>query len=393
VRANSKTIAITTLVVAVAAGAAYLGLSQNAPAAAQPDIFTTKDFRQDRALWATPAYYRMNTAGQLRGMALDIVAPEDASGQPAAARPYGSEGTAKPGNLKLESPYPFTTAEAHYEAWLKEANGGTKHTKETLPDWGGKWEGGGGFGGGGSPPSDTVKLLKPMYQESYVQELKAGTEGRIWGAGSFCLPGGFFSAIGAEEFVVTPTKVYTLASGNGNNTIRCIYTDGSGHTAKDLQFPKWHGESVGFWNGDTLVVHTNQIRGWKGGVSEYTDKLETVEKYRRVGDKIEGEITLYDPDVFVKPVHAKLNFNLAKDNRPETRPLYNTCSDTNGPSPKVFMDDKGLLNEHIKGDPGFTWDTADTRPWSSWLDESDRRYKAYLAAGGTPPGRDVAAEH
>ena len=42
------------------------------------------------------------------------------------------------------------------------------------------------------------------------------------------------------------------------------------------------------------------MRGWKGGLSEFTDKLETVERYRRAGDMIDGEITLYDPDVFVE---------------------------------------------------------------------------------------------
>jgi hypothetical protein len=53
---------------------------------------------------------------------------------------------------------------------------------------------------------------------------------------------------------------------------------------------KWHGESIGFWDGDALIVHTNQIRGWLGGPSEFTDNLETIEHYQRVGNVIEGEI-------------------------------------------------------------------------------------------------------
>ncbi len=70
-------------------GLSFVGSSYSGPAAAQPTIFDTKDFKQDRALWTNPAYYRNNTAGQLRGMALDIEAPEGATGQPAGARPYG----------------------------------------------------------------------------------------------------------------------------------------------------------------------------------------------------------------------------------------------------------------------------------------------------------------
>jgi hypothetical protein len=364
-----------------------VSLSLSVPAAAQTTIFNTKDFHQDRALWTNPAYYKNNTAGQLRGMAIGIV-PYENTGQVGSSRVYATEGTGKVGAANLVSPYPFKTATEHYQAWLKDAKGGTKHTKATIPDWSGRWDGGGGgFGGGAAPASDVVKLLTPKYQEYYVQDLKAATEGRIWSPNAFCLPNGFFPTLAAGEFIVTPDRVWTLTEGNGWNGIRWIYTDGSGHTAEDLQFPKWAGESIGFWNGDTLIVHTNQMKAWKGGLEEYTDNLEAVEKYRRVGDRIEGEITIYDPEVMVRPLTTKINYRLDKDTAPTKRPLYNTCSDTNGPSPKVFMDANGLLNEHIPGDPGFNWSEADARPWGTWLNESDKRYKAYLQAGGKPPGR------
>jgi hypothetical protein len=355
-------------------------------AAPQVTIFTTKDFHQDRALWSNPAYYRNNTPGQLGGMALNIV-PYETGGQVGGARLYGSEGTGKPGTTNLASPYPFKTAPEQFQAWLKQAQGGTKHGAGDLPDWSGQWMGGGGGRNNQGPVSDIVKFLKPKYQEYYVQEMKAASEGRGWSPSSICLPDGFFGAVNAQEFVVTPKVVYTIgANANDTNNIRWIYIDAP-HTAPDLQFPKWHGESVGFWDGDTLVVHTNQIKAWKGGPGgEFTNDLETVEKYRRVGDAIQGEITIYDPTVFTGPVYQKLNFRRNKEgDKPENRPLFNTCTDTNGPSPKVFLDTKGFLNEHLVGEGGFTWDVADQRPWGTWLNESDKRYKAYLAAGGKPP--------
>jgi hypothetical protein len=364
---------------AASMAALLAGLTLSVQAAQQVTIFNTGNFRQDRASWTDPAYYRNNTVGQLRGMALDIT-PYSGSGQVGSARLYGSEGTARAGTVSLASPYPYTGAWEHYQARLKEARGGTKHTRETLPDWGGRWAGGAAFGGQ-NPASDSVRLLTPRYQEYLVQELKASTEGRIWGPGAFCLPGGFFAAVEAEEFIVTSGRVWTLGAGNGSNTTRWIYTDGSGHAPEQFQFAKWHGESVGFWDGDALIVHTNQIRGWKGGLSEFTDNLETVESYRRRGDRIEGEITLYDPDVFVRPVHGRLAFDLNRESRLELRPLYNTCSDTNGPSTKVFMDERGLLNERLPGDPLY-WDSTDPRPWGSWLSESDKRYERYRGAQG-----------
>ena len=54
--------------------ALLVGLSLPVPAAAQTQttIFTTTDFRQDRDRWTDPAYYRNNTPGQLRGMAINV---------------------------------------------------------------------------------------------------------------------------------------------------------------------------------------------------------------------------------------------------------------------------------------------------------------------------------
>ena len=351
-----------------------VGLLLSVVAAQETTIFDTPDFRQNRERWTDPAYYRNNTVGQLRGMALNITSYQG-GGQVGAARLYGSEGTGRVGAVDLASPYPYANAWEQYQAWLEQAGGGTSHTIGTIPDWSGRWDGGASFGGA-NPASDVVAMLTPQYQEYLVQDLKATTEGRIWGAGAFCLPGGFFSALGAEEFIVTPGRVWALAAGNGSNTIRWIYADGSGHSPEDFQYAKWHGESIGFWDGDALIVHTNQIRGWKGGLSEFTDNLETVERYRRVGDRIEGEITMYDSDVFVRPVHATLGFELDPETRPELRPLYNTCTDTNGPSSKVFMDDQGLLNERLPGDPLY-WDSTDARPWGTWLNESDERHERF----------------
>src|SRR5213593_63759 len=362
--------------------AALLTVLLSLPAAAQTTIFNTKDFRQDRDLWTNPAYYRNNTVAQLRGMAIDYDSGGRGSGQEAAARAYGSEGTGRVGGLNLASPYGFKTAWEHYQAWLQKAGRGTRHTKETIPDWRGRWDGGpSGLNGGPNPASSVAAMLTLKYREYFVQDLKATAEGRIWGAGSFCLPGGFFSSLGAEEFIVTPEKVWTLAAGNGENYIRWIYTDGSGHSPKESEYPKWHGESIGFWNRDALIVHTNQIRGWKGGLSEFSDKLETVERYRRVGDMIEGEITLYDADVFVQPVHAKMRFQLDRQTRPELRPLYNTCTDTNGPSAAYFMDERGKLNQRLPGDPLY-WDATDPRPWGTWLNESDKRDDRYRRTQG-----------
>jgi hypothetical protein len=79
----------------------------------------------------------------------------------------------------------------------------------------------------------------------------------------------------------------------------------------------------------------------------------------------------------VRPVHARIRYAPDPETRPELRPTYNTCPDSNGPSNKVFMDERGILNERIPGDPLFSWDATDPRPWRTYLNESDRRYEQY----------------
>jgi hypothetical protein len=340
------------------------GLSSSCPAGAQ-DIFSTRDFRQDRERWSDPAYYRYNSADEMREMD--------------QATAYGLEGTGRVGAMELASPYPYASAWEHYQAWLEIADGGTQHTRQTIPDWRGRFVGGGDrLYGGSNPASSVVAMLTPRYQEHFVQDMKSVADKRSWGANAFCFPGGFTTAVrDAEEFIASPEQVWILGAGNNRNYIRWIYTDDSGHSAEDFQYPKWHGESIGFWDGEILVVHTNQIRGWRGSLTEFTDNLETVERYQRVGDTIEGEITFYDPDVFVRPVYSKLAYELYTNTRPELRPLYNSCTDTNGPSTKVYMDERGILNERLPGDALY-WDAADPRPWGTFLDTGDERYSRYL---------------
>jgi hypothetical protein len=229
------------------------------------------------------------------------------------------------------------------------------------------------FDGGDNPASAVAAMLTPEYRQHFVQSMIANAEGRMWDADAFCLPGGFLeSIVNAEEFVVRPGRVWTLGADNTANYIRWIYTDGSGHASGDFAHPKWHGESIGFWDEDVLVVHTNQVRRWKGGPVEFTDDLETVERYWLEGDIMRGEIFLYDPNVFLRPYYSELSFERDTDPRPELRPLFNSCTDTNGPSTKVYLDERGYLNERLPGDPLY-WDATDPRPWGTFFNESEAR--------------------
>ena len=102
-------------------------------------------------------------------------------------------------------------------------------------------------------------------------------------------------------------------------------------------FPQWLGESIGFWDGNALVIHTNQIRQWNATHSlfEWSDQLTAVERYERVGEEIAAEITLYDPVAFLYPLHARFRFT---PNTGNDRMVYSTCTDTNGPSSNILRE-------------------------------------------------------
>ena len=126
-------------------------------------LYTTEDYRQDSAHWTDPAYYRNNTVRQTR----DMVERER----------YAEEGSGVD-LFELQSPYPYTTSQEHYQAWLTAANGGTEHTLGSLPDWNGRWDiDEAWLGGDDIQVSTIVAALTPPYQEYFVQQVKAESEG------------------------------------------------------------------------------------------------------------------------------------------------------------------------------------------------------------------------
>jgi hypothetical protein len=60
------------------------------------------------------------------------------------------------------------------------------------------------------------------------------------------------------EFVVRPEQTWILTE-NGPNVMR-IYTDGRPHPAAEDRWPTYTGDSVGHWEGDTLVFDTLSTR-------------------------------------------------------------------------------------------------------------------------------------
>jgi hypothetical protein len=80
---------------------------------------------------------------------------------------------------------------------------------------------------------------------------------------------------------------------------RVIPTDGRSHVRSSIR--QWMGDSVGRWEGDTLVVDTTNFTDkvlYRGAA----ENLHLVERFTRVGPgAIEYRVTIEDPTTFSKP--------------------------------------------------------------------------------------------
>jgi hypothetical protein len=173
-----------------------------------------------------------------------------------------------------------------------------------LPDWQGIWELdwehnpkllGGGMTPGPLTPRAQGELNK------YLALQKKGENLQTQDAN--CLPTGMPGIMTEPypiEFLFNPGMVVMLIE--TFSQVRHIYTNGEQHPADPD--PAFNGHSIGYWDGDTLVVDTvgiDTITQIAPGV-QHSDKLHIVERIRRIdADHIQIERTIDDPRVLAKP--------------------------------------------------------------------------------------------
>jgi hypothetical protein len=92
------------------------------------------------------------------------------------------------------------------------------------------------------------------------------------------------------------TFVYEYAG-----AVRNIFLKNPGPALTD----SWMGQSVGHWEGETLVIDVTDMNGktWFDRAGDFhSDKLHVVERYTRISpDVISYEATIEDPNVFTRP--------------------------------------------------------------------------------------------
>ena len=92
--------------------------------------------------------------------------------------------------------------------------------------------------------------------------------------------------------------------GGGNNEYRNIPTDGRARSALEENLATFYGQSIGTWQGDTLVIDSINFDDstWLGrGGLIHSGSMHIVEKLTRVGNEIRYEMTIEDPEMFIAP--------------------------------------------------------------------------------------------
>jgi hypothetical protein len=216
------------------------------------------------------------------------------------------------------------------------ANAGAQ-TPAKLPDWSGQWENVGATpspdGGFYEPLEQVLKQLewsppsKPevqaavdkiaVAQRKAMDAMRKGIDpGGAVTACSFGYPALMIESPLMFEVLPTPKETALIFS---SREIRHVYTDGREHPGKDDLWPTPWGDSIGHWEGDTLVIDTVAVKSAFpgrdgisvnafGGIEEmltvallspdarFGERIRMLDK-----DHLEDRITIVDPTNLTKP--------------------------------------------------------------------------------------------
>ncbi len=200
-----------------------------------------------------------------------------AAGLAAQFQPPGSLGALAPGNLakpRPKAPFDLTGT------WLH--GGGPDNNFRFSP-----------------PPGFKLKGEALVHYEAAQ---KAAKEGKVYRNDiGLCWPAGLpqiMTRVWPIAMVQLPTVIYMISE--FMNSLRIIYLDGRQHTDPDIVVRSFNGESIGRWEGDTLVIDTRHFAGhhhWVDNGIPASDEFRVIERVRMIdkGMTLEIQYTLIDP--------------------------------------------------------------------------------------------------
>jgi hypothetical protein len=214
-------------------------------------------------------------------------------------------------------------AVALFVSFLMSIGGASRSQAQTTPAIPRTADGKPDFSGVWSSPT-TVNPTGPRGQGIFNQDkmapIKPGAENLLYQPRNgdplhdepraACMPSGFPSGmLYALPVQIFQTPKYLVIVHELQRSTRIIPLDDRPHRT-DLE-PTYYGDSVGKWDGDTLVIDTNNFKRWILDDYHYTDPtksrwhtdaLHTIESLKRIDEKtISYRITIDDPKIFTEP--------------------------------------------------------------------------------------------
>jgi hypothetical protein len=232
--------------------------------------------------------------------------------------------------------------------WAQQA--ATPRAPDGHPDLSGLWNGGAGGGGGGNNPAvdrekygavgfDPSVLVarqaaghtgpaalinferdntlvrrmgsnKPLYKPKYWETVKnLDQNGNKEDPGYNCMPAGVPRLGPPAQIIQLPRQLVLLYPGQGGavattTTYRIVPTDGRKHSNLEDLDGSWNGESIGHWDGDTMVIDSigfNTSTWMESGGYFHSENMHVIEKFTRNGNALTWQATVEDPDVLLKP--------------------------------------------------------------------------------------------
>jgi hypothetical protein len=227
-----------------------------------------------------------------------------------------------------------------------------------LPDWSGQWENvgatpspDGGFYESLEEVLSTLEWSPPLkpevqaevdkvvaVQRKAIEAMRQGIDpGGAVRACTFGYPTIMLESPLMFEVLTTPKETALIFS---SREIRHVYTDGREHPGKDDIWPTPWGDSVGHWEGDTLVIDTIAVKpafpGRQstaviafGGIEEaqtiayLSPDARFIERIRMTDpDHLENRITIMDPANLTEPWHMRRTYRRVEN---IDRMVYEDC--------------------------------------------------------------------
>lgn len=192
----------------------------------------------------------------------------------------------------------------------------------------------------GAPPAAEAPPLTPRYLEIHrrmqvdAQKLAEGAAGCEWPGMPTIMTYPY-----PFEILSTPGRITFLFE--VESQVRRIFLDRVKHLDPDDLDPSYNGDSIGHWDGKTLVIDTigfNTRRPVRG--LPHSEQMRIVERITPVdANTIRNEMTIIDPEAFTRPMVLNVQYS----RRPDWRIREYSCAENNRDAPDASGQRSGAI--------------------------------------------------